>query len=185
MHRQTIIQNHIQKSKPRTRKLLPPPRDYYKKHSRPKTVLFETRPWLHRTPSSPPYLHTRARAQDASLPRFSPFNGGEGRGRKPVSRLSRYTRIYPGEEPGGVVVRYTAARDERTKRVRGEEGEQEESQFSNGPGESGVAVHIYWPTLPSSRPHPRHPPSAATNCPVTTPRTRSGRPVHDVIGATH
>lgn len=45
-----------------------------------------------------------------------------------------------------MVVRYTAARDERTKRVGGrggEEGEQEESQFSNGPGESGVAVHIY------------------------------------------
>lgn len=45
----------------------------------------ETRPWLDRT--SPPMIaatthththtHARAQTQDASLPRFSPFNGGE------------------------------------------------------------------------------------------------------------
>lgn len=79
------------------------------------------------------------------------------------------------EGRGGALHR---ARDERTKRGREgggrRVGEGEESQFSNGPGESGGLYHIYWPTLPSYRPHPRHPPSAATNCPVTTPRT--GRP---------
>lgn len=49
------------------------------------------------------------------------------------------------EGRGGALHR---ARDERTKRRvggtrEGEGGEQEESQFSNGPGESGGLYHIY------------------------------------------
>lgn len=144
--------------------------------------------------------HARARAQtqDASLPRFSPFNGGEEGNPFRGCPVIRGYIVRGAHAPGGgegwcVTPRAGWTNETRGGRKEGgrEGGEQEESQFSNGPGESGGLYHIYWPTLPSFRPHPRHPPSAATNCPVTTPRT--GRPAagrstgrcYHVIGATH
>lgn len=128
------------------------------------------------------HIYARAQTQDASLPRFSPFNGGEEgnpfrgcpvirgypRERSPCSRR---------EEERGGVVRYTArGMNERTNETRG--GRRGgggrgggEPVFERSWRKWWLIHHIYWPTLPSYRPHPRHPPSAATNCPVTTPRT--------------
>lgn len=175
----------------------------------------KTRPWLHR--SSPTmiaatnthtHIYTRARTNTGCV-LAAVFPVQWRGGRKPVSRLSRYTRISSWEEPmlqerggegrGGALHR---ARDERTN----ERNETRGGRRGGGGRGGGEPVferswrkwwlihHIYWPTLPSYRPHPRHPPSAATNCPVTTPRTgrtdgrTAGRPAgrcYHVIGATH
>lgn len=81
MHRQTIIQNHIQKSKPRTRKLLPPPaiitkniRALKPSYSRPDLDSIE----LHHRH----HTYTRARAHRMrpcrGFPRSMEGRGGEG-----------------------------------------------------------------------------------------------------------
>lgn len=95
------------------------------------------------------HIYARAQTQDASLPRFSPFNGGEEgnpfrgcpvirgypRERSPCSRRREEER---GGEGWCVTPRAGWTNERNEGREEGGEGEEEEeSQFSNGPGESG------------------------------------------------